>query len=87
MLDSPFDYADQALLYIPKKLPDPNSEEPYARGRRGFAAGDPGERRKRLSPVSRLCAPMRLAHELLREEFRRRALGFPLMLQGEGLSQ
>jgi ATP-dependent DNA helicase DinG len=27
---------------------------------------------------------MRLAHELLREEFRRRALGFPLMLQGEG---
>jgi len=27
---------------------------------------------------------MRLAHELLREEFRRHALGFPLMLQGEG---
>jgi len=27
---------------------------------------------------------MRLAHELLREEFRRQALGFPLMLQGEG---
>jgi len=27
---------------------------------------------------------MRLAHELLREEFRRHALEFPLMLQGEG---
>src|ERR1700704_3276336 len=25
--DSPFDYAAQALLYVPKKLPDPNSDE------------------------------------------------------------
>ena len=24
---SPFDYASQALLYVPKNLPDPNSEE------------------------------------------------------------
>ena len=25
--DSPFDYAGHALLYVPKKLPDPNSDE------------------------------------------------------------
>src|SRR5881628_1624232 len=81
--DSPFDYADQALLYVPKKLPDPNSEEHT----RAVVAAS--------LPVIQACGgsafvlfttlrAMRLAHELLREEFRRRGLGFPLMLQGEG---
>src|SRR5258707_9266102 len=81
--DSPFDYAGHALLYVPKKLPDPNSDE---HTRAVIAASLPliragGGRAFLLFTTLRA---MRLAHELLREEFRRHALGFPLMLQGEG---
>ena len=81
--DSPFDYAAQALLYVPRKLPDPNSEE---HTRAVVAASLPviragGGRAFLLFTTLRA---MRLAHELLLEEFRRQALGFPLMLQGEG---
>jgi ATP-dependent DNA helicase DinG len=81
--DSPFDYAGQALLYVPKKLPDPNSDE---HTRAVVAASLPviqagGGRAFLLFTTLRA---MRLAHELLREEFQRHALGFPLMLQGEG---
>jgi ATP-dependent DNA helicase DinG len=81
--DSPFDYAAQALLYVPKKLPDPNSDE---HTRAVVAASLPviragGGRAFLLFTTLRA---MRLAHEVLREEFRRHALGFPLMLQGEG---
>ncbi len=81
--DSPFDYAAQAQLYVPKDLPDPNSDE---HTRAVVAASLPviragGGRAFLLFTTLRA---MRLAHELLREEFRRHALGFPLMLQGEG---
>src|SRR5258708_12403014 len=81
--DSPFDYVAQALLYVPKKLPDPTSDEhtravvvAWLRG-----IGAVGGRAFLLFTTLRA---MRFAHELLREEFRRHALGFPLMLQGEG---
>jgi len=80
--DSPFDYGRQAVLYVPKKLPDPNSEE---HTRAVVAASLPlieasGGRAFLLFTTLRA---MRLAHGLLREEFRRQALEFPLMLQGE----
>jgi len=81
--DSPFDYAGQALLYVPKKLPDPNSEE---HTRAVVAASLPvieasGGRAFLLFTTLRA---MRLAHEVLRDEFQRRSLEFPLLLQGEG---
>ena len=81
--DSPFDYAGQALLYIPRKLPDPNSDE---HTRAVVAASLPlveaiGGRAFLLFTTLRA---MRLAHELLREDFQRRSLEFPLLLQGEG---
>ena len=81
--DSPFDYAAQALLYVPKKLPDPNSDE---HTRAVVAASLPVIRASGGSAflLFTTLRAMRLAHELLREEFRRQALGFPLMLQGEG---
>ncbi|HKB74313.1 MAG TPA: ATP-dependent DNA helicase [Burkholderiales bacterium] len=81
--DSPFDYAAQALLYVPKKLPDPNSDE---HTRAVVAASLPVIQASGGSAflLFTTLRAMRLAHELLREEFRRRALGFPLMLQGEG---
>jgi len=81
--DSPFDYAEHALLYVPGKLPDPNSEQ---HTRAVVAAALPvieasGGRAFLLFTTLRA---MRLAHELLREEFRKSELTLPLLLQGEG---
>ncbi|MDB5773403.1 MAG: ATP-dependent helicase [Burkholderia sp.] len=79
---SPFDYAQQGLLYVPENLPQPNSFEytdavidaalPMieAAGGRTFL----------------LCTTIRAvnrAAERLREEFEKRNLPFPLMVQGE----
>lgn len=79
---SPFDYGRQGLLYVPENLPQPNSPDytdavidaalPMieASGGRAFL----------------LCTTIRAvnrAAERLREEFGKRKLGFPLMVQGE----
>ncbi|WP_264158742.1 ATP-dependent DNA helicase [Noviherbaspirillum aerium] len=79
---SPFDYGNQGLLYVPENLPQPNSFDytdavidaalPMieAAGGRTFL----------------LCTTIRAvnrAAERLREEFEKRGLPFPLMVQGE----
>lgn len=79
---SPFDYGNQGLLYVPENLPQPNSLDytdavinaalPMieASGGRAFL----------------LCTTIRAvnrAAERLREEFDKRKLPFPLMVQGE----
>ncbi|OWW20894.1 helicase [Noviherbaspirillum denitrificans] len=79
---SPFDYGRQGLLYVPENLPQPNSLDytdavidaalPIieASGGRAFL----------------LCTTIRAvnrAAERLREEFDKRGLPFPLMVQGE----
>ncbi|CAN5462215.1 ATP-dependent DNA helicase [soil metagenome] len=79
---SPFDYAQQGLLYVPNKMPLPNSLDytdavidaalPVieASGGRAFL----------------LCTTIRAvnrAAERLRNEFEKRKLPFPLMVQGE----
>jgi ATP-dependent DNA helicase DinG len=79
---SPFDYQQQGLLYVPNDLPQPNSPHytdavvdaalPVieAAGGRAFL----------------LCTTIRAvnrAAERLREQFERRKLHFPLMVQGE----
>ena len=81
--DSPFDYAGHALLYVPKKLPDPNSDE---HTRAVIAASLPLIRASggRAFLLFTTLRAMRRAHELLREEFRRQGLGLPLLIQGEG---
>jgi ATP-dependent DNA helicase DinG len=81
--ESPFDYAAQALLYVPRKLPNPNSEE---HTRAVVAASLPviqasGGRAFLLFTTLRA---MRLAHRLLREEFDKNGMTYPLMLQGQG---
>ena len=80
---SPFDYASQALLCIPKRLPDPNSEE---HTRAVVAASLPLLRASagRAFLLFTTLRAMRLAHRLLREEFERAGFAFPLMLQGQG---
>jgi len=80
---SPFDYPNQAVLYVPQDMPDPNSRE-Y-----------PDEVAKAAWPVihaSRgrafvLCTSlraMRRIHELLKQRFEEEAFDHPLLLQGEG---
>jgi len=79
---SPFNYAQQGLLYVPNNMPQPNSFEytdavidaalpaMIAAGGRTFL----------------LCTTIRAvnrAAERLREEFAKRELPFPLMVQGE----
>ena len=80
---SPFDYGSQALLYVPRNLPDPNSEE---HTRAVVAASLPVVRASGGSAflLFTTLRAMRLAHRLLRDELDRLGLEFPLMLQGQG---
>jgi len=81
--DSPFDYANQALLYVPQHLPEPNTDG-YTQA--VIAAALPvlqasGGRAFLLFTSLRA---MREAHALLQTAFEKARLDFPLLLQGEG---
>jgi ATP-dependent DNA helicase DinG len=71
------------MLYVPRNLPDPNSEE---HTRAVVAASLPVVRasRGRAFLLFTTLRAMRLAHGLLREEFEREGLPLTLMLQGQG---
>ena len=80
---SPFDFASQALLYIPERLPDPNTREHTAAV---VAAALPiieaaGGGAFMLFTSLRA---MRDGHELLRRAFEERGIDSPLLVQGEG---
>ncbi|CAD84791.1 ATP-dependent DNA helicase [Nitrosomonas europaea] len=80
--DSPFDFPNQALLYVPSQLPDPNTPHytesivqavlPVIKASQGRAFI--------------LCTSLRnmqQIHELLQVAFQREQLEFPLLLQGQ----
>ena len=80
---SPFDYANQGLLYVPSHLPDPNAQ--------GYTAAVV----EAALPLIRaaggrtflLCTTLRavkIAAEELRQAFAREELDFPLLVQGDG---
>ena len=81
--DSPYDFADQALLYVPDRMPDPNTPEhteavvdaalPVIEAAGGGA----------FMLFTSLRA-MRNGHERLREALDARGLDYPLLAQGEG---
>jgi len=81
--DSPYDFARQALLYIPEGLPEPNTPAhtdavvdaalPLIEAAGGGA----------FLLFTSLRA-MRNGHERLREALDARGLGYPVLLQGEG---
>ncbi len=80
--DSPFDYASQALLYVPEKMPDPNSPE-Y--GEAALNAAWPllkasGGRAFLLFTSLRA---MNAAQKLLRARMAEEGVAYPLLLQGE----
>jgi ATP-dependent DNA helicase DinG len=81
--ESPFDYAKQALLYVPEHLPQPNS---FEHTDAVIAAALPvlrasGGRAFLLFTTLRALAR---ARETLQAEFDRGELDFPLLAQGEG---
>lgn len=81
--DSPFDYPQQALLYVPDGMPAPNTEGYTAKV---VAAVMPALRasRGRAFLLFTSLRAMREAHALLVERFARERLDYPLLLQGEG---
>ncbi|WP_263771254.1 ATP-dependent DNA helicase [Propionivibrio soli] len=81
--DSPFDYGQQAVLYAPTGLPDPNT---FAYTEAVIRAAFPvveasGGRAFFLCTSLRA---MRRAYDLLQEHLQRAGLDFPLLMQGEG---
>ncbi len=82
--DSPFDFARQALLYVPKGLPpDPNDPSFTAAV---VEAAYPALRASggRAFLLFTTLRALRRAHELLAARFERDAAPFPLLVQGTG---
>ena len=81
--DSPFNYAEQALLYVPTGLPEPNSEgytEAVVQAALPLIEASKG----RAFLLFTSLRAMQRAHEILTAEFDRKGLTYPLLLQGEG---
>ena len=81
--DSPFDYKSQALLYVPKQMPQPNSAEfTQAVVEQAWPALLASQGRAFLLFTS--LRAMREAYELVKRRFDEQQLDYPLLLQGEG---
>jgi ATP-dependent DNA helicase DinG len=81
--DSPFDYQQQGLLYVPQNLPEPNSEG-YTEAVVQAALPLIGASKGRAFLLFTSLRAMQRAHEILQAEFDLRNWDYPLMLQGEG---
>lgn len=80
--DSPFNYPEQALLYVPQHLPEPNSPgytEAVVQAALPLIEASKG----RAFLLFTSLRAMQRAHEILTAEFDRKGLSYPLMLQGE----
>jgi ATP-dependent DNA helicase DinG len=80
--DSPFLYDLQALLYVPAKMPEPNTPE-YTRAVVKAAAPLIEASGGRTFLLFTSLRAMREARELLEEAMQRRMLTFPILMQGE----
>ena len=80
---SPFDFERQALLYVPKNLPNPNTREYTAAVVKAALPVLMASEGRAFMLFTSLRA-MREACELLRDEFKTRGLDYPVLLQGEG---
>ena len=81
--DSPFNYQEQALLYVPQNLPEPNSEG-YTEAVVQAALPMIEASRGRAFFLFTSLRAMQRAYEILQNEFELRGLTYPLLLQGEG---
>ena len=80
--NSPFDYGQQALLYVPKELPEPNSPG-YTASVAEAALPVIKASGGRAFVLSTSLRAMRELHALLKDAFQREGLEYPLLLQGE----
>jgi len=81
--DSPFNYQEQALLYVPQDMPEPNSPG-YTEAVVQAALPLIEASRGRAFLLFTSLRAMQRAHEILTAEFDRKGWKYPLMLQGEG---
>jgi ATP-dependent DNA helicase DinG len=81
--DSPFDFAHQALLYVPQRMPQPNNPGYTEAVVRAVLPVLRASRGRAFLLFTSLRA-MREAHVLLGAGFAQEGHGFPLLLQGEG---
>ena len=81
--DSPFNYQEQALLYVPQNLPEPNTEgytDAVVQAALPLIEASQG----RAFLLFTSLRAMQRAYEILQAEFDRKSLKYPLLLQGEG---
>jgi ATP-dependent DNA helicase DinG len=80
--NSPFNYPEQAMLYVPEQMPDPNStiysSEVAAKALPVIRASQ-----GRCFVLCTSLRAMREIHALLKEAFEQQGLDFPLLVQGE----
>ncbi len=80
---SPFDFENQALLYVPRRMPNPNTREYTAAVVKAALPVLMASEGRAFLLFTSLRA-MREACEMVREEFKARGLNYPVLLQGEG---
>ena len=80
---SPFDYERQALLYVPGRMPEPNTPEYTAAVIRAALPLVEASGGRAFLLFTSLRA-MREGHALLSDALRSRGLTFPVLVQGEG---
>ena len=81
--DSPFNYLEQALLYVPQDMPDPNSAN-YTEAVVLAALPLIEASKGRAFLLFTSLRAMQRAHEILLAQFESRQLDYPLLLQGDG---
>jgi len=81
--DSPFDFANQALLYVPEGLPEPNAEG-YTRKAVEAALPVIEAAQGRTFFLFTSLRAMREARELMETGMKKMGMDYPLLMQGEG---
>jgi len=81
--ESPFDYPNQALLYVPEKLPEPNTQL-YTTAVVEAALPVIEAAQGRTFFLFTSLRAMREARELIETGMRRMGMEYPLLMQGEG---
>jgi ATP-dependent DNA helicase DinG len=80
--NSPFDYGQQALLYVPNGMPEPNSPG-YSAAVAAAALPVIRASRGRAFVLSTSLRAMREIHALLKDAFSTEGMEYPLLMQGE----
>jgi ATP-dependent DNA helicase DinG len=80
--ESPFDYGNQALLYAPANMPDPNSSA-YAAAVAAVSLPVIQASQGRAFVLCTSLRAMREVHALLKEAFAENGMEYPLLLQGD----